>query len=747
MKWLQGHANFALLCLALATPLVLASAIAFMPAPNLQLNFGGESARVSSDRAWTIRPGDCLRLSWEIDEGRRLTIDGAERRGSGESAFCPSVFAAGPVIQWHDAATGALRTQRLDNFHLPDVLVNLASLVSLGACGFAMLLILWRNAAVERRDWRIFLAAVLALALVITFSRFATRAMTIVGALSLIKNLVLTTEWQVFGALLTVGLFASIAALSLWQAIETRCWTDVLALGGCLLFIALLYLPFGFGAVGHWEEWIARAWLEGMPFQPWDSQIAQRPTILISYAAGWLLSPDSFHGMNLVYALILWAKMAFFYAILRQIGSGAFVAFLITLLMAAYPVDKNLMSLRSLNLGLHVLLFLTAVFLALRYRSSPSRLYMALCFLASALCVAAYETGYGLILAAPLLWIRDKRRLNLTLAWYVAPLLKVIYLALIWLSGRGFYRSWSLQGGESDLLESAITVAENMAIVLHETFIRGWAEAISSLSETQWLPWTALSLGLVAIVALALRRAHPDVPLPSQSRLRRWLLIGFAMLPPAVIVLIASEGYSRNGWQIYIFAPFAAALFAFSIVGLLAHRFSRQGVQAAVLLALCLILLLPGTTRLFWKHADFVARADFKAHILEQIVALAPGMSPETRFVIISDLKPEDHQRFHVYEMKSAVPGAALYVIHQGKTSGIGTVCYAPDDCAPFREWGGQLKNTLVFWLDPDFQLRLISQPASLNPAFEAVDYDLSWLHDPDAPLPPRAMSMLGMSR
>ena len=752
MKRLPKHATMLLLALALALPLTVAIAIALMPAPQLVLDLGGDRAAVRSDRAWTLLPGDCLNLSWEIDSERGLSIAGGERVGRGESQFCPRVFAPSPVIAWRDPASGVQRNQRLDNHHLPDYLVNLLGLLSFGACGVALLLILWRGKPDERFDWRLWLAAVLLLALLIALSRFATRAVTIVGFLSITRGLALTLQWQIAGALLLALLYAALAIGALRQGIIARRLTDFLALGGCMLFIALLYAPFGFGTVGHWEEWIAQAWLEGMSFQPWDSQITGRVWLLVSRAAGWLLTPDSFHGMNLVYAATLFITLACFYGSLRLLGVGAFIAFLLTMLMAAYPVNKNLMSLRSLHPGGHVALLMTAMFLMLRYRATASRLHLALCWLALALGVGLYETGFGLILITPLLWLRDRRtiwrRVNLTLAWLIIPLLKVLYLALILLSGRGFYRSWSLaDGGENAILDRVVLVVENLAIVLNETFIRGWSEALHALSRTQWLPWSALTLIMIGLVAGMLRRGQRAQSLPPPTQLRRWLLYGSLLLLPAVIVLIGFEGYSRNGWQIYLFVPFGAAFVVFSLAGLLAHRLGNGGVRDATLLILCLLLLLPGITRLYWQHDDFVKRADFKARILEQIVQLAPGMQPQTRFVVVSDLKPDDHWRFHIYEMKSAMLGAAVYVLHDGVTSGIGTICYPPQDCAPFRDWESQLADTLVFWLDADFQLSLIAEPAVLDAAFAGIDYDAARLYDRAAPIPPRAYTMLGMTR
>ena len=59
--------------------------------------------------------------------------------------------------------------------------------------------------------------------------------------------------------------------------------------------------------------------------------------------------------------------------------------------------------------------------------------------------------------------------------------------------------------------------------------------------------------------------------------------------------------------------------------------------------------------------------------------------------------------------------------------------------------WENMLPQALVFQLHPDLRVDLIEDPAAyfgLESRFEA--YDASGLYDTAAPLPPRALSMLG---
>ncbi len=52
----------------------------------------------------------------------------------------------------------------------------------------------------------------------------------------------------------------------------------------------------------------------------------------------------------------------------------------------------------------------------------------------------------------------------------------------------------------------------------------------------------------------------------------------------------------------------------------------------------------------------------------------------------------------------------------------------------------------MVFLLDEDLKLELLSDPGKYIKAFEGLNYDVTKLYNPDAPLPSRAVSMLGIS-
>ena len=292
--------------------------------------------------------------------------------------------------------------------------------------------------------------------------------LTIEGVLALVRRLFTSVAWQFVGAALALVLYLSIALEAVWQGMRHRRVADFVAVGGFLLFIVLLYLPFGFDTIGHWEEWFGRGFFEGLYRQRLHTELSQRYWFLLPFGIGFLLNSESFSGYNMLFAFFLWGKLAVFYGTLRFLGVRKLYAFLITILFGVYPVDAGLMNLRSIGLQFSFLTLLTAVYLVLHYLRNPTRWHLTGVWLALALSVGMYEAQYALILVLPLLWwyrIRKPRwrEFNLTIIWYLVPALKMAYMVLIAVTGRGFYRSNYVYAG-TEVLGSTVSFRQPSTI-------------------------------------------------------------------------------------------------------------------------------------------------------------------------------------------------------------------------------------------------------------------------------------------
>ena len=103
---------------------------------------------------------------------------------------------------------------------------------------------------------------------------------------------------------------------------------------------------------------------------------------------------------------------------------------------------------------------------------------------------------------------------------------------------------------------------------------------------------------------------------------------------------------------------------------------------------LCLLFIVPGVSRLILQHEHFVVSANNKKRVLQQIVQIAPEMESKTRVLVISDMPTEIRLSKHIEEMKSDMIGSALFVIHGGGVSGLGSMCLSAEDCYPISNWG-----------------------------------------------------------
>ena len=422
------------------------------------------------------------------------------------------------------------------------------------------------------------------------------------------------------------------------------------------------------------------------------------------------------------------------------------------MIFAVYPVDDGLMNLRSIALQFSFLALLTAIYLVQRYLRNPTRWHLAGVWLALAISVGAYEAQYALILILPLLWwyrIRKPRwrEFNLTIVWFLVPALKLAYMILLAASGRGFYRSNYVYAGTEVRVDNLIpTTIDHLLEVYRRTFVLGWGDALADLGRNSWLPLTLAMVALVGSVTWYMWRNGVDRSNANERHLIFSFLTGMLLIMPAVGVLIWFGYYSQDLWRLYLYVPGPAAIALFSLIALIASRIPGEKFQNAAIVIVCLILMFPAISRLILQHEHFVVSANNKRRVLQQIVQIAPEMESQTRVLVLSDMPTEVRLSKHIEEMKSNMIGSALYVIYGTETSGLGYMCLSVESCSPITDWADHLSDTLVFLLREDLSLELVTEPETIFSAFNDLNYDANRLYNPDAPLPSRAYTMLGLT-
>jgi len=563
------------------------------------------------------------------------------------------------------------------------------------------------------------------------------------------------------GIILGVLIYLPLLARRLRECRSRDMRSDMISILGCFFVVFVLYLPFGFDSSGHWEGWIIHGYAEGGTPSFYATEMVSRPWVNVPRTLAYLISSETFIGYHIVNFLLYAGEMTFLYIIFRQLGVSPLYAFLTTILFMVYPVSDALMTLRRLPNNFSMLTFLLSTALFLDYCKSPKRLTLLGMWLSLLYCVNSNETGYIVILVVPLLlWLRDRqlawRNVNLSAVWYLVPALKLAFVILLLATGRDFYQSGLLNtGADSQGSTTSVfdTFFEVLGIVYRQTFVRGWEDALKTLGMNQWwLPTVIILAGVGLIAWLHIRQAHAE-----QTYTRRQivgtLVTGLLLIIAAIGLLMWVPFYREDSWRMYMFVPIGAAIAVFSLILLIASPIRDNLRRNIVVAGACLLLMIPTISRLFTQHSSFVESAYTKARILYQVMEIAPAFAPGAQLAMVTEL---DHIELGERGIRDFIAtdmlNSALHVLYQDNAPEYAYFCHTMKYCGDFSgnetifssaAPGDLLGRTLVFVLHDDLTVELIEDPAATLGLAPEATYDASALYNVDAPLPPRASTML----
>ena len=835
---LLALAGFALLICGLLLLMVVGT-----PAPVINLEYGDTTIEISADRAWTLLPGDCVGIRWELAGIRSVYVEGKGKIGADEMEFCPGINASNPLFEI-TAQNGIYRWFELDIHHLPDLVFYLGGFVGLiGSCLFALyflwafdlnrpypvswmligtaLLVIagsWFRLSptsapvIDEDDGNVAVRFWAEISSIILPHECVEVGWSVVGAQTIIykgrdvatdsnpgiaehcagdggaatleiidtggvrhtytlaiasvfpypQNPPVAVIWSLFGLILGLIVFVPIATQTILNKRSSSSTTDYIAVTGCLLFAIALYLPYGFDSIGHWENQIIHNYIEGGAPSFFDSWIVSRFFGLVNRILAYLISSESFIGYNIVNCLMLAGTTIVVYGIMRKFQVSPFYAFLIAVLFIAYPANPMLLSLRSMLLNFSRLSLFVAVYLIIEFSRNPRRISLVGIWLALLYNVSSYESGYTLILVVPLLlWVTCRnmqcRMINLTAIWYLAPAFKVAHLVLLIATDREFYQSGLLKGGTQGMESLRDFVAiffQKMGSVFTHTFIDSWRKAFGTLDSNLQLGPIAIILALVAGIAWYLARYSADESTPAKRIIGLSLLSGFLLIASSVGVLIWFPLYANDLWRPYLYVPVGAAIAVFSLVLLVAAPIRHLKHRNAVVTGVCLLLFLPAVSRLQLQSHNFVDSAHRKARIMHRVLEIAPAMEPETQILIVTGMDRAALDRLGVSEfILRDMINSAFSILYRGAGPELTYFCLSWTICGDqvggetifdANDPGKALRRTLVFKLNEDLSIALVKDPAALLELDIDVPYDASLLYDANAPLPPRAATMLG---
>jgi uncharacterized membrane protein YiaA len=356
----------------------------------------------------------------------------------------------------------------------------------------------------------------------------------------------------------------------------------LVAFVGLILLVGALWLPYGFKVSGWGDEWgVITTVMADWPFITPD-----RPSLLIPWWIGHILTPDSFTGVNLVLAATFLGKGLGLYWLVRQIiPRNPALAYAAAAVFVVYPSDIAYYNLGTLSIHAAMCGYLLAANLLLVYWKHPSWLALIGMWLGLGLCVGTYEVSYPLIMATPVLLVWLERRVNrrvirVSLLWYVLPVLAAIRLLLLRL-------------GDASIIsyQSALTAADNsisaMSMAMLEAYrwhlFTSWRDTIGLSPQflRDPLVWIAFTSAMLSGVVLWFqgRAKWDDTPL---SRYGVLGLGGLAALGLGFVAYLPSELRTNFG-RTTLFSAAGAALFITILIWLLCMKLPRRGRYVAVI--------------------------------------------------------------------------------------------------------------------------------------------------------------------
>ena len=727
------------------------------PAPRVRTAFGGADIAISADRAWTNGPGHCATVRWDLEGIQSLYVNGEGKVGQDEMEFCPGPGAKNLVF----AVTAATGESRNITFTInPDFAGALASWLAVAALLTPLFiggyfLVTMRLAQPLARDPAALLS-LLALLLGILLWQ-AARPATAAGILDQMERTFTSWSWHLLGSVL-----AGLIVLALgFNALRRGSWPGIrgdLAAAGAFLFMTLVFVwQGGIDSIGQWESWEFQAYFEGRDARA-GGELLSRFWLRAPAALAMVISPDSFVGYHMVNGAMFWGMLLFFYAIMRRLRAPAWLAFLATVLFLVYPVNSKLMSLRSVSITLGKMALLAAVFLALDLRAKPDRLRLLGLWVMLLLNLGTSEYGLVLVLVCPLLWwARSWPSFNLTLIWYLAPVVKLAQVALLVVDARTIYGLRFFAEKRVDdfvSLERASAFLDSAAAAYLQTFVVGWQEALGALGQDGWLAPGAAILGLVGIVALYLSRDSNPAALPSNRRLTVGLIGGLLFILPSIAVLVLLGIYTGGLWRAYAYVPIGAAIAVMSLLALLSTALNDLRQRQLLITGLCLLLFLPGIARLSGRQRLYQQGADAKARVLRQIVEQAPSIDNGAHLMLYTTMSGEDLSARGIWQLEWSMLDSAVYMLYKGRGPKVAFLCKSDGSCSRDnihklvgnRRYLGadeDYRDVVMFQLHDDLRVELLQElPPELRER-ERYLYDPGRLIDPSAPLPPRARTML----
>ncbi|MFN8373377.1 MAG: hypothetical protein U0694_10955 [Anaerolineae bacterium] len=530
-------------------------------------------------------------------------------------------------------------------------------------------------------------------------------------------------------------------------------WTIVII--AFVLLWAAITLVYGLRTTGLAEEWnlfyafdTGESWQNLLPL----NRLAQ----YVPFYLGYLLTPDSFVGLNLVAVLTLFAKMCLLYAVFKSLlRPHHSLAFIASVLVMLYPADLGTFYLRFLAYHWVICCYLLAFYMLLRWLQHPRLIYLLIMVLAQLQCLLSYEVAWPLVFLTPvaLLWLRPRIKrplLQTSIIWLVIPVAVVLFMITIWFVGRATYQSQILASSNPDIGASVVTIIIHIGRLYLQHFGLAWYLALSLPLSLQA---RLLSLLLGIFVGVVSYRYQPDSDAPLQSR--RWLLVGLAIMFLGFLPFLPSDHHRLISERVFLLTSVGAALtltiFLWSIVKNSKHR------RIAFTIGITFLTVVAS----FWTFQRIERTqeySDIEYNILSTIATTMPRWTSDQVLVVLIDRTTSlaNGETLFVGNHYSGSFNAALrYIYHSSAVVGVlcfpetltwrveRETCTFGEDAFAFRGLDNQTMTypySQVMVFEYTGETTLLSPQALQGEGVTNADYNPNQLVDSAAALPHRAV-------
>jgi hypothetical protein len=419
------------------------------------------------------------------------------------------------------------------------------------------------------------------------------------------------------------------------------------ALAALAALVLTLWLPFGWKVTGLYEEWFFMSGGDAgdpirMLYDPPYNE-SYRPLTVVPYVLGYILTPDSFLGFNIIFAIWTLGKGAAMYALVRRlIPENPALALVSGGLLIVYPADSALLTLRTTNIHAGVFFFLVALNLLIVAWQRFLWTSLLAMLVAEGVALAIYDGGILLSLCAPvlLIWLRhgiDKRLLSVAALWWTVSIAFLVHLLVTLTDSASYAAGLLVRSGVTNahVVDILRSWRYSVAHAYRRNFTTGWSEAVRGLNWQD--PYLHLSAALTVFVIIpaiwlhARRDEDTTTTVDTKGYLVLACLGAIAVLPGFGMYLPTE--WRNSSWRVFLYSSIGAALAVSATCFLFARLFGQW--QRLVFVGLTSALIGIATVHALAQHRGYFEYSERQLQILADILREAPRLTPGTTVLLI----------------------------------------------------------------------------------------------------------------